>query len=352
MQNNHIRLAWLSALLFIAVNFWGCASPRTDQIDDRVAKDRIKNPEFWALYDKKDALRELLQKEVSSSSMECVEHGVNVDKWYVQEVMYGQITQSERGGSASCGGLISSGYNIPKVWVPGLTVRVRWSLFEPVTQTDHWQEKYTTIPPYAKDGNVYVHFFPNKQVRVVVSNTFAGDKDHPVGFNSTVPPPEHPSHTEPPVAGVNLTCVVHGKIDIEVREEFEIRNPNFSRPAWEIFDYNNRYIRPVYENPNQPNWMSDCRNTSMEVDNVWQPHKTVKVNWVRVPTPEEKAKQTRFEYIEIVKQLAVPQYDHPMDAWLHVFENEEARLVFSDEPPDSPKHPIARNAMVPPPEVP
>lgn len=48
--------------------------------------------------------------------------------------------------------------------------------------------------------------------------------------------------------------------------------------------------------------------------------------------------------------LAVPKYDKPMDAWLHLFENEEARLVFSNEPPDSPKHPIARSAMVPPPE--
>lgn len=74
--------------------------------------------------------------------------------------------------------------SIPVVWHPGIVVLVRWNM--PVGHDDVFKEKYVEIEKYDGPGDIYLHFFPNDIVRVVVSNYAGFGKHHPI------PPPEEP----------------------------------------------------------------------------------------------------------------------------------------------------------------
>jgi Protein of unknown function (DUF3304) len=329
-----------------------CAMAPKGELSD-IAQARKENPERWAEIDRQSALMDAQRKEVSYVSMTCVTHGVRIGQFYVEEVAHGQNI-GEQGGSFSCGGLISGGYPVPKQWVPGLTVRVRWTTFDVASKEFSWHEKYTTIAPYAEVGSLWVHFFPQDEVRVVVSNIGASGPEHPIVFGVRVPPPEDPSHVPVPIVGVNLECAVHGDVSVAPGTEISLDNPNFSNPRRQTFYLNYRDL-PVYfsKDSSGRDLIGGCRGPAgLQIDKTWQPHKKVMVFWRRNATPEEAAKQKRDEYIHVEKMLSVPRYDKPTKAWLHLFPNDQARLVFSDEPPDSPKHPIARDALVPPAEEP
>jgi Protein of unknown function (DUF3304) len=328
-----------------------CTTPRP--MPDYIAKDRIERPELWAEVDRQSALMRAQQKEVSYVSMTCVTHGVRIGQFYVEEVAHGQNI-GEQGGSFSCGGLVSGGYPVPKQWVPSLTVRVRWTTFDVATKEFSWHEKYTTIAPYAEVGSLWVHFFPQDEVRVVVSNIGASGPEHPIVIGVRVPPPEDPSHVPVPIVGVNLECVVHGEVSMSPGVDIWLENPNFSNPRRQP-SYLNHSEMSVYfsENSRGRNLIGGCRGPAgLQVDQVWQPNKKVEVSWRRKATAEEAAQQKGDTRWDIRRMLSVPRYDKPTKAWLHLFPDDQARLVFSDEPPDSPKHPIARNALVPPPEEP
>jgi hypothetical protein len=337
------------ALVFASLT--GCIDLKAKRYAEAEAQRRKEDPAFWAELDREAALRKTQEKEVVYASIDCVSHGAHVSEYYAQDVAHGQLFIGEHGGSLSCGGISPASYPIPKVWVPGLTVRVRWSTF--ANGKFYWHEKYTTIARYAEAGNVYVHFFPNDEVRIVVSNIGASGDAHPIAFRSTIPPPEHLSHVDVPIVGVNVDCVVHGVVPVLFNTDIVLDNPNFSNPEGDLATGNHRRLRAVSDDGalNQE-YITGCRNpTGLQIDRTWQPHKKVKVFWRREPTPQEKASQSRDQNIRITRLVSVPRYDHPMPAWLHLFPNDQARLVFSDEPPDSPKHPIARDALVPPPEV-
>jgi hypothetical protein len=52
---------------------------------------------------------------------------------------------------------------------------------------DVWKEKIVEIEKYDRPGSIYLHFFPNDEVRVVVSNAAGYSSKHPIA-----PPPEQP----------------------------------------------------------------------------------------------------------------------------------------------------------------
>ncbi|MCC7682699.1 DUF3304 domain-containing protein [Janthinobacterium sp. FW305-128] len=68
--------------------------------------------------------------------------------------------------------------SIPRVWYPGMMVLVRWNM--PEGHTDVIKEKMVEVEKYDEPGDIYMHFFPNDEVRVVVSNAGGGSKTHPI----------------------------------------------------------------------------------------------------------------------------------------------------------------------------
>jgi hypothetical protein len=68
--------------------------------------------------------------------------------------------------------------SIPRVWHPGITVRVRWNM--PIGRQDVIKEKTVEVERYDETGSVYLHFFPNDEVRVVVSPVGPRNPKHPI----------------------------------------------------------------------------------------------------------------------------------------------------------------------------
>ena len=64
---------------------------------------------------------------------------------------------------------------LPDVWTPGLEGKVTW---KPNGQP--YRSKVVPIESYSKIGTVYVHFFDNDEIRVVVANAGAENPAHPI----------------------------------------------------------------------------------------------------------------------------------------------------------------------------
>lgn len=75
--------------------------------------------------------------------------------------------------------------SIPRIWYPGMKVLVRWNM--PVGHTDVYKEKIVEVEKYDEPGDIYVHVFPNDEVRVIVSNIAGFSRSHPI------PPPLEPT---------------------------------------------------------------------------------------------------------------------------------------------------------------
>ncbi|GJI93810.1 hypothetical protein RugamoR57_05280 [Duganella caerulea] len=95
--------------------------------------------------------------------------GGNMDSWGV-------------GGAEIC--CIS----IPRVWYPGMKVLVRWDM--PVGHQHIVKKKIVEVEKYETTGSVFMHFFPNDEVRVVVSPFEPSSPEHPIRHlgNPSVPP--------------------------------------------------------------------------------------------------------------------------------------------------------------------
>ncbi|MBN9411488.1 MAG: DUF3304 domain-containing protein [Burkholderiales bacterium] len=156
-----------------------CAQPQAPQSPSEAAwQKKIK-----ALVDEQEAQR----VPVSYVSMGCTGHGNvgYIHSYAVQEPIYGQVSRRMVGYGLNCGGTVAAGYPVPDTWTPGMKVKVRWK-----PDGREWIEKTTAILPYSQVGMVYVHFFPNDEVRVVVSTVGALHPDHPLPQSLIVPPPE------------------------------------------------------------------------------------------------------------------------------------------------------------------
>ena len=67
---------------------------------------------------------------------------------------------------------------IPRVWHPGMKVLVRWDM--PEGHQHIVKEKIVEVEKYDTPGSIYMHFFPNDEVRVVVSEFVPGGPDYPI----------------------------------------------------------------------------------------------------------------------------------------------------------------------------
>ena len=66
----------------------------------------------------------------------------------------------------------------PMVWRPGLKVRVRWNM--PIGTKDVIKEKIVEVEKYDEPGDIYLHFFPNDEIRVVIANAGPRHPTHPI----------------------------------------------------------------------------------------------------------------------------------------------------------------------------
>ena len=68
--------------------------------------------------------------------------------------------------------------SIPLVWHPGMKVLVQWNMPEGIK--DVIKEKIVEVEKYDEPGDIYLHFFPNDVVRVVVTNIGGSGTKHPI----------------------------------------------------------------------------------------------------------------------------------------------------------------------------
>ncbi|WP_152548441.1 DUF3304 domain-containing protein, partial [Cupriavidus sp. SK-4] len=90
------------------------------------------------------------------------------------------------GANASAYGAAGAGtccVRLPRAYRPGLTVDVKYDLTLDDGSRHNWKtKKGVPVEPYTKLGSVYVHFFPNDEIRVVVTDVYPFGKDHPIPF--------------------------------------------------------------------------------------------------------------------------------------------------------------------------
>ena len=97
------------------------------------------------------------------------------------EFIYSASVDGAGGGNMArwgAGGANICCASIPRVWHLGMNVLVRWNM--PEGHTDVIKEKMVEIEKYDRPGDIYMHFFENDEVRVVVSNDAGYGKDHPI----------------------------------------------------------------------------------------------------------------------------------------------------------------------------
>ena len=167
-----------TALLAVLVVMSGCAQSSRQGIP--------LSPERQRYLEEQEAIRQSQSVPVAYVSLGCTGHGNvgYIHSYAVQETVHGQFSRGMVNG-LSCGGTVAAGYPVPRTWTPGMKVKVRWK----PNGREHI-EKTTTIPRYDEVGMLIVHFFPNDEVRVVVSNYYPESRYHPIPFDSSVPPPE------------------------------------------------------------------------------------------------------------------------------------------------------------------
>ena len=70
--------------------------------------------------------------------------------------------------------------SIPRVWYPGMRVTVKWNM--PKGVQDVITEKVVEVEKYDTPGDIYMNFFPNGDVRVVVSRNGPRAPDYPIPY--------------------------------------------------------------------------------------------------------------------------------------------------------------------------
>lgn len=80
--------------------------------------------------------------------------------------------------------------SLPKIWRPGLEYVVRWDV--PEGRKHNIREKVVKVERYYESGSVYVHFFDNDEIRIVVSRWYGESQNHPI-------PPPPPGAYKPPM---------------------------------------------------------------------------------------------------------------------------------------------------------
>lgn len=105
--------------------------------------------------------------------------------------IYSASVDGAGGGNMNAWGAGGAGVcctSIPRVWRPGKKVRVRWNM--PIGRQSVIKEKIVEVEKYNEPGDIYLHFFPNDEIRVVVSNAAGYSQKHPI------PPPVKPAGSD------------------------------------------------------------------------------------------------------------------------------------------------------------
>ncbi len=116
--------------------------------------------------------------------------GDYIHQFYVDDAAGGNSRPYGGGGSFVC--CIS----YPAKWRPGLSATVRWTTSSgdpsdtsPDAGVPHWHEKVVPIDRYDTPGSVLnVHFLPNGEVHLVISNMGAGAANYPGPAYPVKPP--------------------------------------------------------------------------------------------------------------------------------------------------------------------
>lgn len=102
------------------------------------------------------------------------------------QYLYGFYVNGQYGANASKYGGGNAGMccvRLPRVWRPGLTVDIQYDLLINDGKDDNWKtKKGVPVEPYEKPGDMYVHFFPNDEIRVVVSLAGPSGSQHPIPY--------------------------------------------------------------------------------------------------------------------------------------------------------------------------
>ena len=108
--------------------------------------------------------------------------GVN----HTGQYLYGFSVNGAFGGNASKYGGGNASVccvRLPEVYRPGLTVDIEYDLLTNNGKDDNWKTKNgVPVEPYTEPGSLYVHFFPNDKIRVVVSSIYPFGKAHPIPY--------------------------------------------------------------------------------------------------------------------------------------------------------------------------
>lgn len=138
-----------------------------------------------------------------------------IKRFYVNKGINDSVGEGGGGGSNVCC------LSLPKKWTSGLTADVRWEVIhilralDPTIQdageVEGIYRAQVPIEPYTESGTFYVHFFPEKRVRIVVSEIPSDGEGHPVrtdgahaAENSTVGHPIETMFTDEEIADFQL----------------------------------------------------------------------------------------------------------------------------------------------------
>ncbi|MET3134202.1 hypothetical protein AAKU55_004497 [Oxalobacteraceae bacterium GrIS 1.11] len=97
--------------------------------------------------------------------------------------IYSATVDGSGGGNMSkwgAGGADVCCASIPRVWHPGMKVLVRWDM--PEGHTHIIKEKIVEVEKYDEPGDIFMHFFPTDEVRVVVSVVGPQNPSHPIPY--------------------------------------------------------------------------------------------------------------------------------------------------------------------------
>lgn len=107
-----------------------------------------------------------------------------INRFYINKSISDNVGEGGGGGSRVCC------LSLPKKWYPGLTADVRWEVIhilraptrnaQETAEVEGIYRAQVPIEPYKDSGSFYVHFFPGKRVRIVVSGISPSGQQHPI----------------------------------------------------------------------------------------------------------------------------------------------------------------------------
>lgn len=284
--------------------------------------------------------------------MGCTSHGEERDMGYipsysVETVWYGQLTKDFIGGGLSCGGIQAAGYPLPVKWQKGMTVAVRW---EPPDEERKSIVKYTTIPYYKKPDTLWVHFYPNDEVRLAVGPC---DPNGNCDINKDIvePPPEN---LPQPPESVASTKVANDLAASRARPVVFLPLEAVNHPGANLKPLIADYVPDKYFFDVQEVWFGH-RNRGSEGNTKYLTGKAEPIKPYPVPAKWESGMQTLVDWKPVDEDIKMdscapfmPYSSARGKLYAHIFAGNRAVLVVSEYPPESPKHPIPLNATEPP----